>query len=173
MATLTIGRLAKRAGFSVETVRFYGRRGLLPEPSRNSAGYRCYAPEDVDRLRFIRRAKELGFSLDDIAELLRSDYGMQYTPQIGPDAAAAIQVMEAAAPGEAFDRAFLTGFSMHHYMAIGPSQECLIGRELGHQALRRYCNGIVQGQTSQIEGMRELLCEVYDNCDFQPQAARP
>lgn len=71
MGSLTIGRLAKRAGFSVETVRFYGRRGLLAEPARNSAGYRCYALQDVDRLRFIRRAKGLGFSLDDIAELLR------------------------------------------------------------------------------------------------------
>ena len=71
MGSLTIGRLAKRAGISPETVRFYGRLGLLPEPARNSAGYRCYAAEDVDRLRFIRRAKNLGFSLDDIAELLR------------------------------------------------------------------------------------------------------
>ncbi len=68
---LTIGRLAKRAGLSVETLRFYGRRGLLPDPPRNHAGYRCYAAEDVDRLKFIRRAKGLGFSLDDIAELLR------------------------------------------------------------------------------------------------------
>lgn len=71
MATLTIGRLARRAGLSVETLRFYERSGLLPEPPRNGAGYRSYALEDADRLKFIRRVKELGFSLEDIAELLK------------------------------------------------------------------------------------------------------
>jgi MerR family copper efflux transcriptional regulator len=67
---LTIGRLAKRAGVGIDTVRFYERARLLPKPVRTTSGYRTYGETDVERLRFIRRAKALGFSLDDIAELL-------------------------------------------------------------------------------------------------------
>jgi len=102
-------------------------------------------------------------------DLLQKNYGMQYTPQIPSSARSAIQTLEAAAPGEAFDRAFLKGFSMHHFLAVEQSQRCLAGREANHQPLRRYCQGIVDGQTLQIEEMRELLCEVYAECDFQPQ----
>jgi len=68
---LTIGRLAARADVGIDTVRFYERRGLLPLPARTSAGYRLYGPDMVHRLRFIRRAKGLGFSLDEIETLLR------------------------------------------------------------------------------------------------------
>ena len=72
---LTIGRLAKRAGVGIDTVRFYERAGLLPAPQRTASGYRSYGPADVDRLRFIRRAKGLGFSLDEIGELLTLQAG--------------------------------------------------------------------------------------------------
>lgn len=68
---LTIGTLAKEAGVNLETVRFYERRSLLPEPPRNESGYRLYSPESVRRLRFIKRAQELGFSLGEIEELLK------------------------------------------------------------------------------------------------------
>jgi Hg(II)-responsive transcriptional regulator len=67
---MTIGRLAKTAGVNIDTVRYYERNGLLPVPSRRESGYREYAPADLDRLLFIRRAKELGFTLAEIAELL-------------------------------------------------------------------------------------------------------
>lgn len=70
MKPLTIGQVAKRAGVGVETVRFYEREGLLEEPIRRSSGYRQYAEDVVARLRFIRRAKELGFSLKEIGDLL-------------------------------------------------------------------------------------------------------
>ena len=63
MATMTIGKLAKRAGVGVETIRFYERRGLIPEPPRRSSGYRQYDDATVLRVQFIRRAKELGFTL--------------------------------------------------------------------------------------------------------------
>ncbi len=66
---LTIGQVAHRAGLGVETVRFYERRGLIEEPPRKESGYRQYPEDVVARLRFIRRAKELGFSLKEIAEL--------------------------------------------------------------------------------------------------------
>ena len=70
MNTLTIGQLAKRAGVNLETIRYYERRSLLPQPSRRASGYRQYPPDTVARIRFIKRAQELGFSLNEIAELL-------------------------------------------------------------------------------------------------------
>lgn len=70
MKRLTIGALAKQSGVNFETVRFYERRGLLPEPPRSASGYRLYSPEAARRLRFIKRAQELGFSLKEVEELL-------------------------------------------------------------------------------------------------------
>lgn len=70
MATLTIGHLAKESGVNLETVRYYERRGLMPKPPRSLSGYRLYPAEAVRRLKFIQRAKELGFSLREIKELL-------------------------------------------------------------------------------------------------------
>lgn len=70
MEPLTIGQVARQAGIGVETVRFYERRGLLEEPARKQSGYRQYPKTVVARLRFIKRAKELGFSLKEIRELL-------------------------------------------------------------------------------------------------------
>jgi len=67
---LTIGRVAKQADVGIDTIRFYERRGLLPEPQRTESGYRLYPPATVTRLHFIRRAKALGFSLDEIVTLL-------------------------------------------------------------------------------------------------------
>lgn len=69
-SSLSIGQLASAAGVGVETVRFYERQGLVPKPPRRRSGYRAYPPETVERVRFIRRAKELGFTLREIAELL-------------------------------------------------------------------------------------------------------
>lgn len=70
MDSLSIGELAKAADVGVETIRFYEREGLLPEPPRRRSGYRQYPADTVDRIRFIRRAKDLGFTLKEIAELL-------------------------------------------------------------------------------------------------------
>ena len=70
MTTLTIGQVAGQAGVGVETVRFYERQGLLEEPPRRQSGYREYGEDAVTRLRFIRRAKQLGFTLKEIKELL-------------------------------------------------------------------------------------------------------
>lgn len=70
MAGLTIGSIARRAGLATDTVRYYEREGLLVKPTRTRAGYRQYPDSTVARLRFIRQAKELGFSLREIRELL-------------------------------------------------------------------------------------------------------
>ncbi len=68
--TLTIGKVADLAEVGVETIRFYEREGLLASPPRSESGYRHYPDDTVARLRFIKRAKELGFSLKEIGELL-------------------------------------------------------------------------------------------------------
>ena len=68
--SLTIGGLAQAAGVNVETVRYYERRGLIDEPPRSPSGYRQYSPADVWRLRFIGRAKRLGFTLGEISEMI-------------------------------------------------------------------------------------------------------
>jgi len=70
MEHLKTGELAKRAGVNVETLRFYERKGLLPVPPRRESGYREYPEDSVQRIRFIKRAQELGFSLGEIQELL-------------------------------------------------------------------------------------------------------
>ncbi len=70
MEALSIGQVARRAGVGVETVRFYERQGLLEKPPRTESGYRQYPPEAVSRLYFIKKAKEVGFSLKEIKELL-------------------------------------------------------------------------------------------------------
>ena len=70
METLSIGQLAKKAKLNIQTVRYYERRGLIAEPPRLESGYRQYSQSDLARLRFIKHAKELGFSLREIMELL-------------------------------------------------------------------------------------------------------
>ncbi len=70
MKPLTIGHLAREAGVNLETVRYYERQGLLPKPPRSASGYRLFPSDAARRLRFIRRAQELGFSLKEIRELL-------------------------------------------------------------------------------------------------------
>lgn len=70
MEHLTTSEVAEHAGVNLDTVRYYEKRGLLPEPSRTAAGYRQYGPEHVAHIRFIRRAQGLGFTLEEIRELL-------------------------------------------------------------------------------------------------------
>jgi Hg(II)-responsive transcriptional regulator len=70
LGSLTIGRVAKLSGVGVETVRYYQRSGILPKPPTVTSGFRTYSPEIVKRIRFIKRAQELGFSLTEVTELL-------------------------------------------------------------------------------------------------------
>ncbi len=72
----TIGKLADVANVTVETIRYYQRRGLIKEPLKKEGGFRAYDESHVQRLKFIRRAQELGFSLNDIEELLSLSQGI-------------------------------------------------------------------------------------------------
>jgi len=75
LENLTISVFAKAAGVNVETIRFYQRKGLLPEPDKPYGSIRRYGEADVTRVRFVKSAQWLGFSLDEIAELLRLEDG--------------------------------------------------------------------------------------------------
>src|SRR5689334_7624054 len=68
--TMTIGHVAKMAGVGVETIRFYEREGLLTKPKRRPSGYRVFTADVVGRIQFIKKAKQLGFSLKEIRDLL-------------------------------------------------------------------------------------------------------
>ena len=72
---LTIGKVARAAGVNVETIRFYQRRGLLAQPARPAGGFRCYGEEVAARVRFIKRAQELGFTLEEVRSLLALEDG--------------------------------------------------------------------------------------------------
>lgn len=85
-AELTIGRLADEAGVNVETIRFYQRRGLMAEPDKPMSGYRRYASDAIKRVRFIKRAQVLGFTLDEVGSLLELN-----------DACACVETRELAA----------------------------------------------------------------------------
>jgi MerR family mercuric resistance operon transcriptional regulator len=72
---LTIGALAQASGASIETIRYYQRRGLLDEPVKPPGGHRRYAVEHAERLRFIKRAQALGFTLSEVDGLLKLNEG--------------------------------------------------------------------------------------------------
>lgn len=81
MERLTTSRLAQLAGVNLETIRYYERRGLLTKPPRTAAGYRQFSPDTGQRLHFIKRAQELGFTLDEVGELL----ALRHDPQHNRD----------------------------------------------------------------------------------------
>lgn len=75
LANLTIGRMAAETGVGIEAIRYYQRRGLLPEPKRTEGRIRRYGSPEIERLRFIKAAQKIGFSLDEIGSLLQLDDG--------------------------------------------------------------------------------------------------
>jgi DNA-binding transcriptional MerR regulator len=84
--TLRIGQLAERVGVSAKAIRYYEQLGLLPEPERTSAGYRLYRAADAERLRFIVRGRQIGFSLGEIKEIFalrdRDEVPCQYVTEV-------------------------------------------------------------------------------------------
>jgi DNA-binding transcriptional MerR regulator len=80
MHGLSIGKLAKAAKVSIHTIRFYEKSGLLPQPSRRPSGFREYSDLDLLQLQFVRQARSLGFSLEEIAELLMFDDAASRAP---------------------------------------------------------------------------------------------
>ena len=135
MRSLTIGQLAKEAQVNVETVRYYERRGLMPEPPRRESGYRQYPLDSVARIRFIKRAQELGFSLKEISELL--------SLRIDPDTTCGDIKRKAELKVEDIERKIRTLQSMKRALTKlvsscrgrGPTSECPILEMLGSKRL--------------------------------------
>lgn len=130
---LRIGTLAKRAGVNLETVRFYERRGLLPQPPRADSGYRMYPSEAVRRIQFIKRAQEIGFSLKEIEELLRlrsSPHGM--SAQVRRRAEAKIEDIESKIRTLRSMKSTLQKLS-NACPACGPASECPILESLDRE----------------------------------------
>ena len=92
---MKIGEFASLSGVGVDTVRYYEREKLLPPPRRQSSGYRSYSPEDVVRLQFVRRSKTLGFTLEEIRDLLAlSDHRDEDMSTLKTKAEARLQEVE-------------------------------------------------------------------------------
>lgn len=79
--SMHIGELARAAGVNIQTIRFYEREGLLPAPSRTTSGYRNYEQRDLDRVMFIRRNHEIGFTLAEIQQLLQLHAALEMMPR--------------------------------------------------------------------------------------------
>ena len=96
---MNIGQLARLTGAPIDTIRYYERQQLLPTPQRSASGYRRYGDDDVTRLNFIRRAKTLGFSLEEIGELMAISAGrhgdMAAMKQAASDKLAQIEIRQA------------------------------------------------------------------------------
>lgn len=99
---------------------------------------------------------------------LRDWYGIEYQPRIDRRSQAQIALLEQAPPGAEFDHLFMEVLSRHHFLALRPSVECQAARDLEHNALQRYCSGIVHAQIKDITDMREMLCRDFSICDYQP-----
>ena len=76
---ISIGQLSVESGVNIETIRYYEKVGIMPAPARSAGGYRLYAPEHLKRLTFVRRGRELGFSVDELRGLLKLVDGHAYT----------------------------------------------------------------------------------------------
>ena len=131
-STLTIGALAQAAGIGVETVRFYERKGLIPEPPRTRSGYRQYPGDTVDRVKFIRRAQGLGFALREISELL--DLRVDEVAACGPVEAQAREKLEQVAGKIQALRRMETALQrlVEACVAREPTGACPILEELDH-----------------------------------------
>ncbi len=130
---MKIGELATQAGVSVQTVRYYERRGLLPEPDRRASGYREYDPAILTRLHFIKRGQELGFTLGEIGDLLalRLD---PHTPASAVKARAEAKIADIDRKLHDLERIkhALVHLAGHCHGGRGPVGDCPLLDALGH-----------------------------------------
>ncbi|MGQ9424430.1 DUF305 domain-containing protein [Gilvimarinus sp. F26214L] len=99
---------------------------------------------------------------------LRDWYGVEYNPQVSDEAREAINALQEAQPGDDFDQVFLENFSRHQYQALTPSLDCVVGSDVEHTELIRFCHGMLDSATKAIQDMREHLAERFAVQDFQP-----
>lgn len=139
MAEIRIGDVATRAGVSVDTIRYYERRRLLPHAPRRPGGFRVFAPETVERIRFIKQAQEIGLSLDEIRELLTDGGGADKCRRVSELLRAKLNELEARIKAMQNFRHTLA----RHLSACereldekGKAAECPVILEIGHAKRR-------------------------------------
>jgi len=120
--TIAIGELSRRTGCNIETIRYYERIELLPKAGRTRTGYRVYGAADVRRLSFIRRARELGFTLSEVRALLRL---------AGPTPDSCAQVRKLAAKHLTDVRAKLADLRAMERALVKAVRDCGLGRKSG------------------------------------------
>jgi MerR family mercuric resistance operon transcriptional regulator len=137
MEKLTIGQLAKQANVNLETIRYYERRGLIPEPPRSESGYRLYSQDALVRTQFIKRVQALGFSLKEISEILslRVEQGMSCGEVKARVQTKIADIDKRIASLQQMKEALLR-LSMK-CTGIGPVSKCPILEELNNQAKER------------------------------------
>lgn len=101
---------------------------------------------------------------------LREWYGIEYSPQLSAEDEAVLQELEQVEAGGDFDQRFLEALARHHYRGTIPTVNCIVGRDIAHDQLFRFCKGILELYLLEIEDMRELLFTEYGLADFQPFA---
>jgi MerR family copper efflux transcriptional regulator len=135
-SSLTVGTLAKQAGVKIDTIRYYERHGLLPKPTRTNAGYRIFTPASVERLRFIKQAQALGFTLNEVKELLalRLSPGVTCTDVRNRAQAKLAEIQQKIDTLHAMKRALQQLVSA--CTADGPASECSFLANLHQRSLR-------------------------------------
>jgi DNA-binding transcriptional MerR regulator len=135
MAVLRMGELAARSGVSIDTIRYYERRRLLPRASRLPGGFRVFAPDAVERIRFIKQAQEIGLSLDEIRELLTDGGGADKCRRVSEMLGAKLEEIDQRIKTMRSFRRTLA----HHLAACereldekGQAAECPVVLEIGH-----------------------------------------
>jgi uncharacterized protein (DUF305 family) len=142
------------------------QEGTAPTPNTSPTPAKASDPQIKSMSREANRTQRE--EILKAQKFLRDWYGVNYTPQLTAQGQQQIQQLEQTAAGAEFDRTFLQTFSNHHYQALFPSLACEVKRDIGHDDLQRYCSGIVQSQTNQINDMRKMLCDRFAVCDFVP-----
>ncbi len=99
---------------------------------------------------------------------LRTWYGQTHEPQLTDMGRQQIQLLEGTAAGAEFDHTFLETMARHHYMAVTMATDCLVAADVKHVPLQRYCSGIQHMQINGISEMRDMLCNRFKFCDYQP-----
>ena len=140
--------------------------GTSPTPGTSVVSAKAHSAD----LRSMAR-RENRTQREEIQEargFLKNWYGVDYEPRLRSMGKAQIALLEKTPGGEQFDHLYMEVLARHHYAAIVPSTACQVSADVEHEPLRRYCSGVVHMQISEIDTLREMLCDRFSVCDYLP-----
>lgn len=140
--------------------------GTSPTPNTQPVQAKASSPEIKSMARRNNRMQRE--EILTAQRFLRDWYGVEYSPRVRWFNAAQIAFLERTPAGDLFDHYYLEILSRHHFMALEPSVRCQVASDIAHEQLHRYCSGIVYSQINDIKDMREMLCNNFSVCDYQP-----